>query len=189
MNYRKAILFSAPSGSGKTTVIREILKRFDCFEFSISATSRPARAGERDGVDYYFLSPEVFEQKVQAGEFLEWEEVYAGIRYGTLKSEIDRIWENGHAIIFDVDVNGGMNLKKYFGTDALALFVMPPSVKVLEQRLRNRGTESEENITKRLARSAAELKMAAHFDVTIVNDDLEHAVDETQQVINQYLKK
>lgn len=189
MNYRKAILFSAPSGSGKTTVIREILKRFDCFEFSISATSRPARAGERDGVDYYFLSPEVFEQKVQAGKFLEWEEVYAGIRYGTLKSEIDRIWENGHAIIFDVDVNGGMNLKKYFGTDALALFVMPPSVKVLEQRLRNRGTESEENITKRLARSAAELKMADHFDVTIVNDDLEHTVDETQQVINQYLKK
>ena len=187
MNYRKAILFSAPSGSGKTTVIREILKRFDCFEFSISATSRPARTGEQDGVDYYFLSPEVFEQKVQAGEFLEWEEVYAGIRYGTLKSEIDRIWNNGHAIIFDVDVNGVMNLKKYFGIDALALFVMPPSVKVLEQRLRNRGTESEENITKRLARSAAELKMSDRFDVTIVNDDLEHAVDETQRVINNYL--
>ena len=151
MNNRKAILFSAPSGSGKTTIIREILKRFDCFEFSISATSRKAREGEQDGVDYYFLSPEVFEQRVQKGDFLEWEEVYAGTRYGTLKSEIDRIWDNGHVIIFDVDVNGGMNIKKYFGPDALALFVMPPSIEVLEMRLRNRGTESEDSIVKRLA--------------------------------------
>ena len=189
MNYRKAILFSAPSGSGKTTIIREILKRFDCFEFSISATSRQPREGERDGVDYYYLSPEDFARRVQDDQFLEWEEVYAGVCYGTLKSEIDRIWDNGHVIIFDVDVNGGMNIKKYFGPDALSLFVMPPSVEVLEQRLRSRGTESEENIVKRLARSAAELKMSSHFDVTIVNDDLEHAVDETQRVINNYLNK
>ena len=111
MNNRKAILFSAPSGSGKTTIIREILKRFDCFEFSISATSRQAREGEQDGVDYYFLTPDEFEKRVNEGLFLEWEEVYAGIRYGTLKSEIDRIWSNGHVIIFDVDVNGGMNIK------------------------------------------------------------------------------
>lgn len=187
MNNRKAILFSAPSGSGKTSIIREILKRFDCFEFSISATSRKSREGERDGVDYYFLTPDAFEQRVQEGKFLEWEEVYAGTRYGTLKSEIDRIWDNGHVIIFDVDVNGGMNIKKYFGPDALALFIMPPSVEVLEQRLRNRGTESEEAITKRLARSAAELKMADQFDVTILNDDFEQAVDQTQKVINNYL--
>lgn len=187
MNNRKAILFSAPSGSGKTTIIREILKRFDCFEFSISATSRKAREGEQDGVDYYFLSPEVFEQRVQKGDFLEWEEVYAGTRYGTLKSEIDRIWDNGHVIIFDVDVNGGMNIKKYFGPDALALFVMPPSIEVLEMRLRNRGTESEDSIVKRLARSEAELRMADRFDVTIINDQLDRAVDETQKVINNYL--
>ncbi len=188
MNHRKAILFSAPSGSGKTTIIREILKRFDCFEFSISATSRQPREGEKDGIDYYFLSPDNFAQRVENDEFLEWEEVYAGTSYGTLKSEINRIWDNGHVIIFDVDVNGGMNLKKYFGPDALALFVMPPSVEVLEQRLRSRGTESEENIAKRLARSAAELKMADQFDVTIVNDILSDAVDKTQQVINNYLK-
>lgn len=188
MNHRKAILFSAPSGSGKTTIIREILKRFDCFEFSISATSRQPREGEKDGIDYYFLSPDNFAQRVENDEFLEWEEVYAGTSYGTLKSEINRIWDNDHVIIFDVDVNGGMNLKKYFGPDALALFVMPPSVEVLEQRLRSRGTESEENIAKRLARSAAELKMADQFDVTIVNDILSDAVDKTQQVINNYLK-
>lgn len=188
MNHRKAILFSAPSGSGKTTIIREILKRFDCFEFSISATSRQPREGEKDGIDYYFLSPDNFAQRVENDEFLEWEEVYAGTSYGTLKSEINRIWDNGHVIIFDVDVNGGMNLKKYFGPDALALFVMPPSVEVLEQRLRSRGTEGEENIAKRLARSAAELKMADQFDVTIVNDILSDAVDKTQQVINNYLK-
>ncbi len=189
MNNRKAILFSAPSGSGKTTIIREILKRFDCFEFSISATSRPPRQGEQDGVDYYFLSPEEFNRRVQAGDFLEWEEVYAGTCYGTLKSEIDRIWNNGNVIIFDVDVNGGMNIKKYFGTEALALFVMPPSIEVLEMRLRNRGTESEEAISKRLARSAAELKMADRFDVTILNGDLNKAVDETQRVINNYLSR
>ncbi|MBQ0159751.1 MAG: guanylate kinase [Bacteroidales bacterium] len=187
MNNRKAILFSAPSGSGKTTIIREILKRFDCFEFSISATSRNPREGEKDGVDYYFLSPDEFHQRVQNGQFLEWEEVYAGTCYGTLKSEIDRIWDNGHVIIFDVDVNGGRNIKKYFGADALSLFVMPPSVEVLEQRLRSRGTDSEEAITKRLARSAEELKMADQFDVTIVNDILEKAVDQTQQVIINYL--
>lgn len=189
MNNRKAILFSAPSGSGKTTIIREILKRFDCFEFSISATSRLPREGEQDGVDYYFLTPEEFERRVNDGQFLEWEEVYAGTRYGTLKSEIDRIWDNGHVIIFDVDVNGGMNIKKYFGSDALALFVMPPSIEVLEMRLRNRGTESEEAITKRLARSAAELQMSDQFDMTIVNDDLPRAVDETQRVINNYLSR
>ena len=189
MNYRKAILFSAPSGSGKTTVIREILKRFDCFEFSISATSRPARAGEQDGVDYYFLTPEVFEQRVQAGDFLEWEEVYSGIRYGTLKSEIDRIWDNGHVIVFDVDVMGGQNLKRYFGDAALSIFVKPPSIEVLEQRLRNRGTETEEAIKKRLGRAELELKEGSSFDVTIVNDDLQTAIDETVKVIDKFLNQ
>ena len=190
MNNRKAILFSAPSGSGKTTIIREILKRFDCFEFSISATSRKAREGEQDGVDYYFLTPEVFEQRVQKGDFLEWEEVYAGTRYGTLKSEIDRIWDNGHVIIFDVDVNGGMNIKKYFGPDALALFVMPPSIEVLEMRLRNRGTETEESIRVRLGNVASEVETAYKYHYVIIHQDwgvvpnaLEIAADEVYAII------
>lgn len=187
MNNRKAILFSAPSGSGKTTIIRKILEQFDCFEFSISATSRNPREGEQHGVDYYFLTPGDFKARVGNGEFLEWEEVYQGTCYGTLKSEIDRIWDNGHVIIFDVDVNGGKNIKKYFGDDALALFVMPPSVEELERRLRGRGTESEESIQKRLGRSAAELKESVHFDKTIINDDLQRAVDETAQSIRNYL--
>ena len=160
---------------------------FDCFEFSISATSRQPREGETDGVDYYFLSPETFESRVKNDEFLEWEEVYANTRYGTLKSEIDRICGNGNVMVFDVDVNGGLNIKKYFGSDALAIFVMPPSIEVLEQRLRGRGTESEESIQKRLGRSAKELGEAPKFDVTVVNDDLDRAVEETRKKIVEFL--
>ena len=186
---RRAILFSAPSGSGKTTIIKQLMKHFDCFEFSISATSRAPRAGECDGVDYYFLSPEDFAAKVGEELFLEWEEVYAGTCYGTLKSEIDRICANGKVVVFDVDVNGGINIKRYFGSDALAIFVMPPSAEVLEQRLRSRGTESEEAITKRLSRSVKELQEAPRFDVTIVNDDLDKAVAETKAVIEKFLNE
>lgn len=188
MDNRKAILFSAPSGSGKTTIIRRILEQFDCFEFSISATSRLPREGEVDQKDYYFLTSEVFADRVKKGEFLEWEEVYQGTCYGTLKSEIDRIWDKGKVIIFDVDVNGGKNIKRYFGDDALAIFVMPPSVEELERRLRGRGTESEEAIQKRLGRSAKELDESVHFDRTIVNDDLDRAVEETAEAIRNYLK-
>ncbi len=183
----KAILFSAPSGCGKTTIIHELMQYFDCFEFSISATSRKPRGAEKDGEDYYFLSHEEFMRRVEGDEFLEWEEVYAGTCYGTLKSEINRIWDSGRVIVFDVDVNGGRNIKRYFGDDALSIFVMPPSIEVLEQRLRNRGTDSEESIAKRLARSAEELKQAPMFDVTIVNDDLQRAVDETRRVIEKFI--
>ena len=183
----KAILFSAPSGCGKTTIIHELMKYFDCFEFSISATSRKPRGEEHDGVDYYFLSHDEFMRRVEAGEFLEWEEVYAGTCYGTLKSEINRIWDSGRVIVFDVDVNGGRNIKRYFNDDALSIFVMPPSIEVLEQRLRSRGTDSEESISKRLARSAEELKQAPVFDVTIINDDLQRAVDETRRVIEKFI--
>ncbi|MCR4816659.1 MAG: guanylate kinase [Bacteroidales bacterium] len=186
-NRRRAILFSAPSGSGKTTIIKRLMEHFDCFEFSISATSRTPRAGERDGVDYYFLSAGEFAKRVEQGDFLEWEEVYAGTCYGTLKSEIDRICQDGKVVIFDVDVNGGINIKRFFGSDALAIFVMPPSIEVLEQRLRSRGTESEESITKRLGRSAKELGEANKFDVTIINDDLDRAVAETKAVIERFL--
>ena len=185
----KAILFSAPSGCGKMTIIGQLMQYFDCFDFSISATSRAPRGEERDGVDYHFLSHDEFMRRVEAGDFLEWEEVYQGTCYGTLKSEVSRIWERGRVIVFDVDVNGGRNIKRYFGDDALSIFVMPPSLEVLEQRLRSRGTDSEEAIVKRLARSAEELKQAPQFDVTIVNDDLERAVAETRAVVENFLKR
>ena len=183
----KAILFSAPSGGGKTTIIGQLMQYFDCFDFSISATSRQPRGQEQDGRDYYFLSREEFMRRVDKGDFLEWEEVYQGTCYGTLKSEISRIWDAGRVIVFDVDVNGGCNIKRYFGDDALSIFVMPPSLEVLEQRLRSRGTDSEEAIGKRLGRSAEELKQAPQFDVTIVNDDLQRAVAEAKGVIEKFL--
>ncbi|MDY6370802.1 MAG: guanylate kinase [Bacteroidales bacterium] len=192
----KAILFSAPSGCGKTTIIKELMaseatERLDpkALAFSISATSRKPRGDEQHGTDYYFLSEEEFRRRVAADEFLEWEEVYAGTCYGTLKSEVQRLWDEGKVIVFDVDVNGGRNLKRYFGDQALSIFVMPPSLEVLEQRLRNRGTDSEEAIAKRLGRSAEELKQAPHFDRTIVNDDLRHAVSETRREVEAFLNE
>ena len=192
----KAILFSAPSGCGKTTIIKELMaseatERLDpkSLAFSISATSRKPRGDEQHGTDYYFLSEEEFRRRVAADEFLEWEEVYAGTCYGTLKSEVQRLWDEGKVIVFDVDVNGGRNLKRYFGDQALSIFVMPPSLEVLEQRLRNRGTDSEEAIAKRLGRSAEELKQAPHFDRTIVNDDLRHAVSETRREVEAFLNE
>ena len=187
MDNRKAILFSAPSGSGKTTIIKQLSKRYDCFEFSISATSRSPREGEKDGVDYYYISYDDFKARAAKGDFLEWEEVYQGLCYGTLKSEIDRIWDNGHVIVFDVDVMGGKNLKRYFGDAALSIFVKPPSIEVLEQRLRNRGTETEEAIRKRLGRAELELQEGSSFDVTIVNDDLQNAIEDTVKVIDKFL--
>lgn len=184
---KKVILFSAPSGAGKTTIIHHLLQRFDCFEFSISATSRKPRGEERNGVDYYFFSREEFMNHVRQNDFVEWEEVYEGTCYGTLKNELSRIWNNGHYILFDVDVKGGMNLKRYFGPDALALFIMPPSIEALEQRLRHRGTDSEESISKRLQRAAEELEEAKKFDHTIINDQLESSVEETERLIRAYL--
>jgi guanylate kinase len=186
---KKVIIFSAPSGSGKTTIIKRLLSYFPEFEFSISATSRKPRAGETDGHDYYFLSKESFEEKVNNNQFLEWEEVYAGTRYGTLKSEIDRIWGNGKIVVFDVDVLGGMRLKEYFGSKALSIFVMPPSIEVLEQRLRIRNTETEEAIQKRLSRSSLELQHSPKFDITVVNNILEQAVDEAKINIQSFLNK
>ena len=183
----KAILFSAPSGCGKTTIIHELMQYFDCFGFSVSATSRAPRGDERDGCEYHFLSRDEFMRRVAAGDFLEWEEVYAGTCYGTLKSEVDRIWQAGQVAVFDVDVNGGRNIKRHLGDNALSIFVMPPSIEVLEQRLRSRGTDSEDSIAKRLARSAEELKQAPQFDVTIVNDNLQRAVDEARTTIEQFI--
>lgn len=187
-NTRKLIIFSAPSGSGKTTIVRELLKRFDCFEFSISATSRQPRGQEQNGIDYYFMSNDEFRSRVERDEFVEWEEVYAGTCYGTLKSEMERIWSNGHVIIFDVDVMGGIKLKQLFGDNACSIFIMPPSVEELERRLRGRGTDAEEVIAKRIAKAEFELSKATEFDFKVVNDDLQTAVDETAAIITNFLK-
>ena len=184
----KLVIFSAPSGSGKTTIVRELLKRFDCFEFSISATSRQPRGQEQDGVDYYFLSNDEFRSRVERDEFVEWEEVYAGTCYGTLKSEMERIWSKGNVIVFDVDVIGGINLKRLFGDDACSIFIMPPSVEELERRLRGRGTDSEEVIQKRIAKAEFEISKAPEFDHVVINDKLEDAVAEVTNILNDFIK-
>ncbi len=184
----KLVIFSAPSGSGKTTIVRELLKRFPQFEFSISATSRQPRGVEQNGVDYYFLSGDEFRERVERGEFVEWEEVYAGTCYGTLRSEMERIWSKGNVIVFDVDVMGGINLKRLFADDACSIFIMPPSVEELERRLRGRGTDSEEVIRKRISKADFELSKAPEFDHVVVNDTLAEAVEEATHIIETFLK-
>ena len=184
----KLVIFSAPSGSGKTTIVRELLQRFPQFEFSISATSRQPRGKEQHGIDYYFLSTDEFLQRVERDEFVEWEEVYAGTCYGTLKSEVERIWAKGNVIVFDVDVMGGINLKRLFGDDACSIFIMPPSIEELERRLRGRGTDSEEVIQKRIGKAEFELSKSPEFDYTVVNDVLADAVNEATEIINNFLK-
>ena len=183
----KLVIFSAPSGSGKTTIVRRLLSIFPQFEFSISATSRQPRGTEQNGVDYYFLSQEEFAQAVAEERFVEWEEVYAGTCYGTLRSEMERIWAKGNVILFDVDVLGGINIKKIFGKDACSIFVQPPSVEELERRLHGRGTDSEETIAKRVAKAEFELSKAAEFDHVVINDDLNTAVNETIAILNNFL--
>ena len=184
----KLVIFSAPSGSGKTTIVRELLKRFPQFEFSISATSRQPRGVEQNGVDYYFLSGDEFRERVERGEFVEWEEVYAGTCYGTLRSEMERIWQKGNVIVFDVDVMGGINLKRLFADDACSIFIMPPSIEELERRLRGRGTDSEEVIRKRISKADFELSKAPEFDHVVVNDTLAEAVKEATHIIETFLK-
>lgn len=184
----KLVIFSAPSGSGKTTIVRELLKRFPQFEFSISATSRQPRGVEQNGVDYYFLSGDEFRERVERGEFVEWEEVYAGTCYGTLRSEMERIWSKGNVIVFDVDVMGGINLKRLFADDACSIFIMPPSVEELERRLSGRGTDSEEVIRKRISKADFELSKAPEFDHVVVNDTLAEAVKEATHIIETFLK-
>ena len=187
MEKGKLIIFSAPSGSGKTTIVKQVLKTDIPFRFSISATSRPPRNNEIEGKDYYFLSPEEFRKKINNNEFLEWEEVYENQYYGTLKSEVERIRNNRQHVIFDIDVVGGLNIKRQFGQEALSIFVMPPHIKELEKRLRARGTENKESLAKRLAKSEHELTFAPEFDKVIINDDLQTAVEETHAAILEFL--
>ncbi len=185
----KVVIFSAPSGSGKTTIVRALLERDDRFEFSISATSRAPRGAEQHGKDYYFLSQEEFRSRAAADAFVEWEEVYAGCCYGTLRSEVERIWNNGHVILFDVDVMGGINLKRIFGDDACSIFIMPPSVGELRRRLENRGTDAPEVIEKRVAKAAFEIERAEAFDYVVVNDRLDEAIDRTCALLDAFLAR
>lgn len=188
-NKGKMIIFSAPSGSGKSTLINYLMTQLNCLEFSISATSRQPRGSEQNGVEYYFLSPEEFRAKIENNEFLEWEEVYEDKYYGTLYSEIDRINNKGNVVVFDVDVVGGCDIKKTFGERALSVFIQPPSVEVLRERLINRGTDSMEVIEDRLNKASYELTFAEKFDKVVVNDDLEEAKKRIYQVVSEFLEE
>lgn len=183
----KMIIFSAPSGAGKTTIVKHLLSRFEKFEFSISATSRKPRGEEQHGKDYFFLSAEEFRQRAQNNEFVEWEEVYTDSYYGTLKSELERIWAKGNIVVFDVDVKGGINLKKMFPNNSLSLFIMPPSVSELRSRLEGRGTDTAEAIERRVAKAEQEIEFSSQFDFVLVNDDLEKAKSQAVDAIAAFL--
>ena len=185
----KLIIFSAPSGSGKTTIVHRLLARFPQLKFSVSATSRAMRPGEQNGKDYHFLSVDEFKQYRDQDRFLEWEEVYPNQFYGTLMSEVERIWNAGGHVVFDVDVKGGLNIKRKFPERTLAVFVSPPSLQELENRLRKRGTETEESLKKRVGKADEEMNSAPLFDKIIVNDQWETAVDEAMRTVSEFLEK
>jgi len=179
----KSIIFSAPSGSGKTTIVKHILQTFPNIKFSVSATTRPMRPGEVDGKDYHFISVGDFKSKIESGEFIEYEEVYPGLFYGTLKSEVQKIWNDGGIVIYDMDVVGGVNLKKQFGEESLSFFVKVPTIEELEERLRSRGTETEEKIQMRILKAKQEMECEHQFDVVLVNNNLENTLKITEEII------
>jgi guanylate kinase len=183
----KFIILSAPSGAGKTTIARHLLSAGLNLEFSITACTRPMRTGEVNGVDYYFLTTDEFRQRVIDSDFLEWEEVYPNHFYGTLKSEINRIQQNGNRALFDVDVVGGLNIKKIFSDQVLAIFISPPSVEALKERLAKRGTDSPEKIKLRLDKALTEMARAPEFDVIVINDNLQNALAETEKIVSEFL--
>ncbi|MDN3668380.1 guanylate kinase [Echinicola jeungdonensis] len=186
----KAFIFSAPSGSGKTTIVKHLLNTRSDLGFSISACTRDKRGREEEnGKDYYFLTPEDFKRKIDEDAFVEWEEVYEGNFYGTLKSEIQRIWDSGKHVIFDVDVKGGLNLKNYFGDKALAVFVKVPSINTLSERLKDRGTESEQSLSRRLYKAKFEMSFENKFDVTLVNDNMEKSFEQAGKLVNDFITK
>lgn len=186
----KLIIFSAPSGSGKTTIVKHLLAENNNLGFSISACTRDRRGrSEENGKDYYFLSPEEFKQKIDENEFVEWEEVYTGAFYGTLKSEIERVWSTGKHVLFDVDVQGGLKLKEYYGDKALAVFVQVPDEETLRQRLIGRGSETEESLSKRLFKVHFEMSFKDRFDVILVNDDLTTSLKKAQELVNDFVRE
>jgi guanylate kinase len=189
MKTGKLLVFSAPSGSGKTTIVRHLLDVLsDHLDFSISATTRTQRGNEENGKDYYFIDSATFQQHLDSGNFIEWEEVYKDNCYGTLRSEVERIWAMGKHVVFDIDVIGGMNIKKQYPDQTLAVFVQPPSLDEMERRLRNRGTDTEEKIRERVEKAGRELAFASDFDIVLVNDDLEEAKKEALRLVKAFLK-
>ncbi|MCX6274952.1 MAG: guanylate kinase [Bacteroidetes bacterium] len=187
MKEGKLILFCGPSGSGKTTITRHLLEHFPQLSFSVSATTRKKRASEVDGEDYHFLTVPEFKKKIETDQFVEWEEVYTDLYYGTLKSEIERIWNENKVVAFDVDVEGGMNIKKIYGNSLLAVFIKPLSVEVLRKRLTDRNTESPESLAIRIAKAELELTYTDKFDHIIVNDTLEHALEQAKALVKEFL--
>ena len=185
----KVIIVSAPSGAGKTSIVQHLLQAVPELRFSISATTRNKRDYEIDGKDYYFITPDEFKSRLQNDEFLEWQEVYTNQFYGSLKSEVERIWKNGQTVIFDVDVLGGLNIKKFYDKHALAVFIEPPSMEELANRLQNRGTETPESLKKRLDKAEYELSFSKQFDKILLNDNLKTAQQEMIQLVKDFLKK
>jgi guanylate kinase len=183
----KLVIISAPSGAGKTTIVKHLLGSGLRLSFSVSATTRAIRGTERDGIDYFFLSIPEFKKRIKNNEFVEWEEVYHDLFYGTLKSELKRIWDEGNHVLFDVDVNGGISLKKIFGDRAISIFIMPPSIEELGKRLRERGTESREKVDMRIKKAKEELLLADQFDSVIINDELEKAKETALKTVTAFL--
>ena len=184
----KLIVISAPSGAGKTSIVHFLLKKIEVLSFSISACSRVKRENETDGIDYHFLAVEEFQQKIKNGDFLEWEEVYENQYYGTLKSEVERIWQKGKAVIFDLDAIGGVNIKKQYPAECLSIFIMPPSLEILAERLTGRGSESADSLHKRIAKAKVEIARSGEFDKVILNDNFDIACEEAMQVIRDFIK-
>jgi guanylate kinase len=185
----KLVIFSAPSGAGKTTIVRHLLGKFPELEFSISATTRQHRGDEQNGKDYYFISKEEFLHRIAKKQFVEFEEVYSGTFYGTLRTEIDRIWKTGKTVIFDIDVEGGLHLKRKFDGQALGIFVQPPSLEALVERLKGRGTDSEEKLSERFIKAEKELNYAPQFDIILKNYDLQTACKEAEDLVREFLGK
>jgi guanylate kinase len=184
----KLIIFTAPSGAGKTTIVKHVLKQITDLSFSVSACTRNPRDNETDGIDYYFLSLETFKEKIEKGEFLEWETFYQGQYYGTLKKEVERLWALQKHVIFDIDVKGAVNLKNKFGDKALTIFVKPPSESVLIERLTNRGTENSQTLNERISRAKMELKFEDKFDITLLNENLEEAKSNAVQIVQNFIQ-
>ncbi len=186
---RKILIFSSPSGAGKTTIVRHLLKTFPNLAFSVSATTRPRRDHEEDGKDYYFLSVDEFRNKIDEDAFVEWEEVYKGTYYGTLKSEVQRLLDRGYHVVFDVDVKGALNIKKLYGEQALAVFVMPPSIEELQKRLHHRSSDPEDSIRERVAKARQEMEYADKFDVILINDRLEESLPRAEEIVRNFIEE